>query len=173
MNIGTLGAAAILMNNNNTRMLAGRGGGGSEPEPEQPVSNWVLAKWLLGLGVVLVAGWLFHLKPGFWYVEVEQRIVAKQTLQEEGNKGETYDACYIQIETGYVEQDYHWVKKDSLLWIECPQHDYLNYKTGNIIKHQIVKPRLQGWSTAMSWIMTTLTLVWIFILSALFANNMQ
>ena len=170
MNIGTLGAATILMNNN-TRMLTGGGGGGSEPEP--PVSNRVLAKWLLGLGVIVVAGWLFHIEPGFWYVEVEQRIVAKKTLQEQANKGETYDACYIQVEAGYVEQDFQWVRKDSTLWIECTQQDYLNYKTGNIIKQQIVKPHLQGWSTAMSWIMVTLSLVWIFILSALFANNLQ
>lgn len=170
MNIGTLGAATILMNNN-TRMLTGGGGGGGS-EPEQPVSNRVLAKWLLGLGVVVIAGWLFHLKPGFWYVEVEQQIVAKQMLTEETNKGKTYNACYIQVETGYVKQDYQWVRKDSLLWVECRQQDYLNYKTGHVITEQIVKPHLQGWSTFLTWIMITLTLVWIFILSALFANNM-
>ena len=171
MNIGTMGAATILMNNHSRMMRGGGGGGGKGPEQDPAASKW-LTRVLAVLTVLVVGSWLFHIKPAFWYVTVEQKIVAKQILPEEGNKGRVYDACYIQVETGYVEQDFHWVKKDSTLWIQCNQQDYLNYSIGHIVKEQIVKPDLQGWSTAMTWVVVILALLWTFTLAALWAEHM-
>ncbi len=167
MNIGTMGAATILMRNN-TNMMRGAGGGGGPESEEKPKG---LGKLLLVFTVLVIAAWCFHTKPDFWYVEVEQRIVAKQMLTEETSKGNTYQAGYIQVETDYVEENFQWVQKDSTLWIGCNSQNYLNYEIGQSIKQQIVKPHLQGWSTAMTWIVVCLAIAWTFILAAIMAIN--
>ncbi len=171
MNIGTLGAATILMNNNTRMLNKGGGGGGNDPDPMPSIRS--LAKFLIVLGVVLIAGWWFHMKPGFWYVEVEQQIVAKQMLNEETSKGKIYNACYIQVKTDYVKENFKWKEQDSTLWIDCRQQDYLNYNIGHVVKEQIVKPHLQGWSTLLTWVLMILTLIWIFILASIMAIWMQ
>jgi hypothetical protein len=167
MNIGTMGAAAILMRNN-TNMMKG-GGSGPQEQDDKPKG---LGKLLLIVTVLVIGAWCFHVKPAFWYVEVEQQVVAKKMLQEEGSKGKVYNSCFIQVETGYVEQDNQWVKQDSCLWIHCSQQNYLNYNTGHVIKQQIVKPHLQGWSSAMTGIVLVLGLIWMLILAAIMANNL-
>jgi len=165
MNIGTMGAATILMNNHNRMMRSGGGGGGNEPE-QDPSALKRLIRTLAVLTVLVIGAWLFHIKPAFWYVEVEQQVLAKRMLQEEGSKGKIYNSCFLQVETGYVEQDFHWVKKDSTLWIHCSQQDYLNLEPGHVIREQIVKPHLQGWSTAMTWVVSILILLWAFLLAS-------
>jgi hypothetical protein len=170
MNIGTLGAATILMNNN-TRMMRGGGGGGSNSNDNEKPKG--LGKMLLVMTLVVIGTWVFHMKPDFWYVEVEQQIVAKQMLKEETNKGKTYNACYIQVKTNYVEENFQWNRRDSTLWIECRQRDYLNYNIGHVVNETIVKPSLQGWSTLLTWVAMILTLIWIFILAAIMATWME
>lgn len=169
MNIGTMGAAAILMRNNTNMMRSGGGGGAEEPEAKPKG----LGKALLVVTILVIGAWCFHVKPDFWYVEVEQQVVAKRMLQEQGSKGKIYNSTFIQVETGYVTQDNRWIKKDSCLWIHCSQQDYLNYETGSIIKQQIVKPHLQGWSSVMTAVVLILLLIWTFILAAIMANYMD
>lgn len=170
MNIGTMGAAVIMSGNHTRRMMHGGGGGGSNNNNEDNKKVMRICKWGLLISIVTcISIWCFNVKPDFWYITVEQKIIEKDMLQSEGSKGKIYDTPFIKVETQYIEDYGRWSKADTTLWIHCTQKDFLNYKVGHIVKEEIVNPDYQGWSTFLTFLAWMSGFISICFLSAILA----